>query len=620
MVASASTPKSPAKRSRIHEVDGGSGEASPLLIADSTVDSDLDIPQLSKKGTWNGLDDFKGLPWWRVPSVSLSTPAPLRGSAELTTQQVWFIILPMPVFTLAFGGILVPKLNLLVALGCPHLYYYMLTRVRSILSLVCEQYFAEHHLKDPNSTFPPIIAGGDNPQCNIPEVQSIASKFLLVINLITGLLSALIAPKMGKLSDRYGRTRLLALSSCGGIANEVLTIIIAKNSKVVDYRWLIVGGICDGLTGSFTAGTILAHSYIADCTPPVKRAVAVGWIQACLFGGLAFGPLLSGYFIAYTGSLVSFFYVAVGCHAFFILFIRFVTPDSLSKRSQKLAQEKWAEGKTERDELEPTTRIMKVANLFEPLKALWPRGPGTSPALRRNLVALATADTIIMTSSMGAGAVILLYSKYIFDWDNLRSSQFISALSLVRVFALMVLLPIVNYFGRVRPAARLRRASGTIPVDRNTGADRLDLWVLRLALVSDIIGICGYVFVRSGAFFFLSGMLTAFGGLGSATTQAALTKHVPQDRVGQVLGAVGMAHALARVVGPLIFNGIYALTVGTFPQAVFVTLAGLFSVAIGAAFVIRPHGEFHTQSTEDYEINNVFPSPLARRRFGGSRA
>lgn len=501
----------------------------------------------------------------------------------------------MPVFTLAFGGILVPKLNLSVAPGSPRLFYQMLTLVCSILSLVCEQYFADHHLEDPNSTFPPIITGGDNPQCNIPEVQKIASKFLLVMNLITGLLSALIAPKMGKLSDRYGRTRLLALSSCGGIVNEILTIVIAKNSKVVDYRWLIVGGLCDGLTGSFTAGTILAHSYIADCTPPVKRAVAVGWIQACLFGGLAFGPLLSGYFIAYTGNLISFFYVAVGCHAFFILFIRFVTPESLSKRSQKLAQEKWAEGKTERDELKPTSRLMKIANLFEPLKALWPRGPGTSPALRRNLVALATTDTIIMTSSMGAGAVILLYSKYTFEWDNLRSSQFISALSLVRVFALMVLLPIVNYFGRVRPAARLRRASGTIPVDRNTGADRLDLWVLRLALVSDLIGICGYIFVRSGTFFFLSGMLTAFGGLGSATTQAALTKHVPQDRVGQVLGAVGMAHALARVVGPLIFNGIYALTVEPFPQAVFVTLAGLFTVAIASAFVIRPYGKFHSQ-------------------------
>jgi hypothetical protein len=34
--------------------------------------------------------------------------------SALTVPQVWFIILPMPVFTLAFGGIMVPKLNLFV--------------------------------------------------------------------------------------------------------------------------------------------------------------------------------------------------------------------------------------------------------------------------------------------------------------------------------------------------------------------------------------------------------------------------------------------------------------------------------------------------------------------------
>ncbi|KAK0391105.1 hypothetical protein NLU13_0607 [Sarocladium strictum] len=554
---------SPAQRAHVREVETGSNENSPLLSAESSRSSEIELPPLSKKGTWTGLDDFEGLPWWRVPSV-------------------WFIVIPMPIFTLAFGGIMVPKLNL-------------------ILSLVCRQYFADHGLDDPGSGYSPIIAGGENPQCTIPGVQRMASEFLLIMNLITGLLSALIAPKMGQLSDRYGRTRLMALSSCGGIINEIITIIIAKHSDVLDYRWLIVGSLCDGLTGSFTAGSILSHSYIADCTPPAKRAVAVGWVQACLFGGLAFGPLISGYFIAYTGNLISFFYVAVACHAFFILFIRFVTPESLSKRTQELARERWAQGKSKRDATKATSLFMQIASLVDPLKALWPRGPGTSPALRRNLVSLAVTDTIIMTSSMGAGAVILLYSKYMFDWDNLTSSQFISTLSLVRVFALMVLLPLINYFGRVRPAARLRRESGTIPVDRNTGADRLDLWVLRLALVSDVMGIFGYIFVRSGTLFFLSGMLTAFGGLGSATTQAVLTKHVPQERVGVVLGAVGMAHALARVVGPLIFNGIYALTVEPFPQAAFVTLAVLFAIAIVTAFLIRPHVHWQEDETDEAE-------------------
>lgn len=461
-----------------------------------------------------------------------------------------------------------------------------------IISFVCEQYFVEHESENPDAVFKPIVMGGDNPQCDIPAVQRAASKFMLVMNLITGLLSTFIAPKMGRLSDRYGRRGLMALSSCGGLINEALTVFVAKNSPTIDYRILVIGSFCDGLTGSFTAGLILANSYVADCTPPSRRAVAIGWIQACLFGGLAFGPLISGYFIAYTGSLISFFYVAMVCHVSFILFVRFVTPESLSKRTQNLARVKWEkQQRLKRETQGSTSRLVQLANLLDPLKALWPTGHGTSRALRRNLVALAVTDTIIMLSSMGAGAVILLYSRYMFHWDNLESSKFISVLSMVRVFALMILLPIVNYFGRVRPAARLRRASGTIPVDRNTGADRLDLWILKIALVSDIIGIFGYIFVRNGTLFFLSGMLTAVGGLGSATTQATLTKHVPQDRVGGVLGAVGMAHALARVVGPMVFNGLYAITVEPFPQATFVLLAGLFGVAIVASFLVKPNGK-----------------------------
>lgn len=81
------------------------------------------------------------------------------------------------------------------------------------------------------------------------------------------------------------------------------------------------------------------------------------------------------------------------------------------------------------------------------------------------------------------------------------------------------------------------------------------------------------------------------GGLGSATVQAIVTKHVPSNRVGQLLGAVDMLLALSRILGPLLFNGIYAATVGTFPQAIFVLLASLYGISFLASFAVRPHGE-----------------------------
>ncbi|KAH7159278.1 major facilitator superfamily domain-containing protein [Fusarium sp. MPI-SDFR-AT-0072] len=322
----------------------------------------------------------------------------------------------------------------------------------------------------------------------IPEVQKNAATFMLVMNLITGLLSAIVTPKVGHISARYGRTRLMALASCGGLVAEFITILVARFPQVIDYRWLILGSVFNELTSSFTAGSILHQSYISDCTPPSKRAASTSYMHTCLFTGLAFGPLLAGYFVKWTGSLLSIFYVVLGCHNMFVIVIRFI---------EKWDKEQGLRAETRRSVLS----TIQTANPFEPLKMLSTIGPRTSTALRRYLIALALNDIIIFGISQAAGAVIILYSEHMYGWSNFESSRFVSVLSLVRYLIM--------------------------PAENHYGADNLDIWVLRPALMSDIL-----------VFFFHSGMVTAMGGLGSATIQAIVTRHVPSNRVGQLLGAI----------------------------------------------------------------------------------
>ncbi|KAF4971907.1 hypothetical protein FSARC_1412 [Fusarium sarcochroum] len=556
-----------AKNDSIHEEETAIvDESTHLLPADSET-RDGDSETASTTGAWDADKDFEGLPWWRRPSV-------------------FWLLGPYIIFTLAFGGVMVPKLDL-------------------ILDLVCKQYFADQHSHNPDKVFDPILFGNDNPQCKIPEVQANVATFMLVMNLLTGILSAIVAPRIGHLSDRYGRTRLMALASVGGILAEFVTILAARYPDVVNYRWLLLGSVFDGMTGSFTTGSIMTQSYTSDCTPPSKRAQSMGYVHACLFTGLAFGPLLAGYFVKWTGSLLSVFYVVMGCHVAFMLFIWLVVPESLSQRKQLAAREKWEKEQEMRPPASSSwMATLRTANPFAPLKILYPTGPGTSPALRRNLIALALDDTIILGASMSAGAVIVLYCGVTYDWGTLEKSKFVSLLSLVRVVVLMGIFPVINYFGRTRPAARRRRESGVALVEKNTGADELDVWVLRIALMSDVLGAVGYIFARSSGVFVASGMITAFGGLGSATGQAIITKHVPSERVGQLLGAIGMLHALARVLGPVLFNGIYALTIGRFNQGIFVLLACIFGIGLTLSFVIRPHVVWEDEPEEEREPLN----------------
>ncbi|EFY98996.2 MFS transporter [Metarhizium robertsii] len=530
----------------------------------------------STNGGWDGLADFEGLPWWRRPSV-------------------FWLLAPYSVFTLAFGSVIVPKLNL-------------------ILGLVCQHYFASQSHLHPDLRVNPITIGADNPQCRNPEVQKRVATFMLVMNFCTGLLSAYAAPRLGHLSDRYGRRRLLALASCGGLLGEIITILAAKFPETVDYRWLILGSIFDGMTGSFTAGNILTQSYASDCTPPSRRAVAIGYIHACLFTGLAVGQLLGGEIVRLTGSLVSIFYVCLAAHSFFIVFVAFVIPDSLSKKKQLAAREKHRKEEGER-RARRTSWFSSVQerNPFSSLSVLWPRGRGTSTRLRLNLVALATCDMIIMGTAMAAGQVIILYAEYVFGWQTPETSRFVAAASFFRVIVLMGIFPLINYFFRIRPAAKRRRESGITPVDKNSGADHLDIWILRIALLSDILGYIGYTFARAPVPFVASALMTAFGGLGSATSQSVVTKHIPHDKVGRVLGAIGMLQALVRVVGPVTFNGLYAATVGSYPQAIFVALAGLFSFALLCSFIITPFvhwQEDHEEEEEREPLNGSAPQAV----------
>ncbi|TVY60525.1 hypothetical protein Focb16_v004046 [Fusarium oxysporum f. sp. cubense] len=210
-----------------------------------------------------------------------------------------------------------------------------------IFDLVCRQCLADQKLLNPDNTFNAILLGSENPQCKILEVQKNATTFMLLMNLITGFLSAIVTPKLGHLSDRCGRTRLMALASCGGLVADFIAILVARFPQVIDYLWLVLGSVFDGLTGSFAAGSILHQSYISDCTPPSKCAASIRHTHACLFTGLAFGPLLPGYFVKWTGSLLSIFYGVLGCHSMFVIIIGFIIPESLSKKKQLLAREKW---------------------------------------------------------------------------------------------------------------------------------------------------------------------------------------------------------------------------------------------------------------------------------------
>ena len=453
---------------------------------------------------------------------------------------------------------------------------------------MCKEYFAEKSLHDPTFHMMPVMLGSDNPQCRIPEVQSLVSKFTLYCNLVVGLLSAFTTPMLGTISDRYGRKVTMSITVLGLVLCESIIIIVARCPDTVSVYWILLGYAMDGLSGSFIAAMALSYAYASDCTAPDKRHVVFGYYQATLFAGIAFGPIVAGYIVKATGQLLSIFYIALVAHGLFLFFLLFIVPESLTKKRQLLARQKRIGSFSEDEQRTPSSwsslllKPLTIAtNLFQPLTILWPTAEGTKPALRQNLVLLAAVDTIMFGVAMGSLTVVLIYVEYVFAWGTLEKSALVSITNVCRVVMLVVIMPV---------ASRILRGPRSRSVQKLSGCDNIDLGFIRTAIAFDLLGYIGYSTVASGNLFILCGAIASLGGMGSPTLQAALTKHVPPDRTGQVLGAVGLLHSSARVVAPTVFNLIYAKTVGKFTQTVFVCLAATFGLAFILSWFIKPHG------------------------------
>lgn len=475
---------------------------------------------------------------------------------------------PFFLATASFGAIIVPKLNV-------------------ILSLYCRQYFSDRSANNPSFQFMPVILGNDNPQCKIPEIQSLVANFTLYGNLIAGILSAMISPKLGTLSDRYGRKKLMAYSATGLVLGDFITVLCASYPEMFHVQWLLVGFFFDGICGSFTGSMALTFAYASDCTPPARRNIVFGWFHGCLFGGIALGPVLGGYVTKASGNIVTIFYVTLACHCAYFLFVGFIIPESLTKARQQAVRETESLAGEETDgPAGPTSSrkwlsILKSYNILAPLTILFPTGEGSTSAIRRNLVLIAAVDTLMFGVAMGSMTILIIYSEYMFDWGTFQTAVYLSTINVTRVSVLLVGLPLIF---------RIFRGPRSTAIQQHSGSDTIDLSIIRASICFDLIGYIGYATVRTGPLYILSGVITSLGGMGSPTLTAALTKHVPHDRTGQILGAMGLLHALARVVAPTIFNLIYSLTVAKVPQTVFVCLAATFGAALVLSWFIRPHG------------------------------
>ncbi|KAK7207312.1 major facilitator superfamily domain-containing protein [Myxozyma melibiosi] len=506
----------------------------------------MDYPERGEQEQWRSTHESRSsnrlsFSFWRPSRTVFKTPS------------VFFLLPAFLLLTVAHGALMAPKLNLL-------------------LTLICRADFPEYNI-NPHADV--------DPQCQTPYVHARVSNFNLTVNLIQGILAAVMSPKLGALSDRIGRCAVLAICSLGPLVSVLVLIFMLDSSYEYVYRWYWLAAILDGITGSASAMMAAAFAYTTDSTPADKRASAFGLCHACFSLGLALGPAFGSFLIKSTDSILVVFYAVILAQLLFIGYALFVLPESVSIEHRLDAQQVFNDGR----ELNSDTGLMPRnlaelldrLNFLKPLRILWPSS-SVAPQIRRNISFLAGIDTILIGAGAGAMMIKLLYAELIFHWSSVEAGYFISIMGVTRAFVLVIVLPLVSrYTVRMFNHGRVS----------HVGASQSDVFLIRCGVFVEVLAYALYLISRSSTQFMLSGCIGSVGTIASPTIQSTLTKHVPKRKTGELLGAMALLHSLCSIIAPTIFAFVYVNTVGWFPAAFLLMTIVIFGFAFFLSLMLR---------------------------------
>jgi DHA1 family tetracycline resistance protein-like MFS transporter len=306
------------------------------------------------------------------------------------------------------------------------------------------------------------------------------------------------APVIGGLSDRFGRRPVL-LASLLGLGCDYVFLALAPT-----IAWLFVGRVVAGITGaSFTTAT----AYIADVSPPEKRAQNFGLVGAAFGLGFIVGPVLGG-LVAHWGPRVPFI-VAAALSLLNFTYGLLVVPESLPAEQRRPFE--W-----------------RRANAVASLARL-----GQYP----QIIGLVVSLVLLFLAGSATQSVWTFYTIYKFGWGE----QLIGySLGAVGVGALVV------QGGLVRVA---------IP---RLGAAR----AIVLGMVCYLTGHLLFALATRGWMMFAITAVYALGGLAGPAMQGAISSQVPSTEQGELQGTLTSLISATGVVGPLLMTSLFAYFTG----------------------------------------------------------
>ncbi len=360
-------------------------------------------------------------------------------------------------------------------------------------------------------------------------------------------------PIIGNLSDRFGRRPVLLLSL---LAFGVDYFLMGLAPTI---GWLFVGRAIAGIAG---AAHTTANAYIADVSPPEKRAQNFGLMGAAFGLGFIFGPALGGLLGDY-GARAPFF-AAAALALLNMAYGLFVLPESLPRESRRPFH--W-----------------RRANTL-----------GTVLQLRQypSISLLATVLFLWMLGHQVLPATWAFYTQQKFEWSP-------TEIGFSLAFAGVLMATVQAGMTRVL-VPRLGERTAVL-----------------IGMTAAGLGYLGYAAAWQGWVMYPCMVVGMLAGLTFPSLNALMSHRIPKSSQGELQGAVASLFSLTAILGPVMMTQLFGYFTSEaapfyFPGAAFVFATGLVLVAlILFARASSPLGKWLPESEPAETLANTPTAPLA---------
>ncbi|XP_060790191.1 lysosomal proton-coupled steroid conjugate and bile acid symporter SLC46A3 isoform X2 [Neoarius graeffei] len=370
------------------------------------------------------------------------------------------------------------------------------------------------------------------------EVEARSSYILLIFTAMTSLVSIPPAMMLGSWSDHAGRRSVMVLPSIlsllsGGV---LLAMVLVQSMSVY---WCLLAAAFIGLTGGHVSIFLSSFSFLADITrdSSSSRTLRMAIAESMIFVGGVVGFLLGGYLEQEVG-LVAAFGAYIACHvlAIFYILLWLQDPRPINSTLSILS--------TENEEQKSGGFILKYARLS--FRAVFKRRPGQD-RLKLHLLILCTFINNLI--AIGDISILLLYLMYEpREFTTVMFGVFNATRMFLLGFGLLGLFPL------------LMRC----------------LKEMTLAKLSIVFKTASYVllaFSTNTWMVYLVAVLGMPGGITQAVIRSLSSAIVGPDEQGAMFSFSASVEATCILISATIFNGLYPLTLPTFPGMPFIIMA-----------------------------------------------